>query len=92
MREETGSGGVILTAFVLGAITGAAVTLLVAPTSGDETRRLIRERADLARERATGAAQRSREFLDRQRQNFSTAIERGKEAYERARVAPEEPV
>ncbi len=92
MGEGTGNGGAILMAFALGAITGAAVTLLVAPTSGDEARRLLRERAELARGRASGAAQRGREFLERQRDTLSTALERGKEAYQRARVVPEEPV
>ena len=77
-------------AFVLGAITGAAVALLWAPTSGDETRRLIREKADEARQKAGDAARQGREFVDRQRETLGTAIERGKEAYHRARNAEEQ--
>jgi gas vesicle protein len=92
MTQEQGNGGTVLMAFVLGAITGAAVALLWAPTSGEETRRLIRTRAEEARDKATEAARHGREFLDRQRETLGTALERGKEAYQRARTTTEEPV
>jgi gas vesicle protein len=90
MAQESGSGGAVLMAFVLGAVTGAAVALLWAPAAGEETRRLLREKADEAREKANEAARTGREFVDRQRGNLSTAIERGKEAYHRARTTEEQ--
>jgi gas vesicle protein len=74
-------------AFVLGAITGAAVALLMAPATGEETRRMLAEKAREGRERANDAAQKGRELWDRQRETLSTAFERGKEAYEQARGA-----
>jgi gas vesicle protein len=83
-REDNGAATVVV-AFVLGAITGAAVALLVAPASGDETRRMLAERAREGRERAAGAARQGRELWDRQRENLSNAFERGREAYEQAR-------
>jgi gas vesicle protein len=83
-RDDSGSGTVVV-AFVLGAITGAAVALLMAPASGEETRRLLAERAREGRERAGEAARQGRELWDRQRETLSTAFERGKEAYEQAR-------
>lgn len=89
MAQENGNGGAMLMAFVLGAVAGAAVALLWAPASGEETRRLIREKADEARAKANDAARTGREYVDRQRENLSTALERGKEAYHRAR-SPEE--
>jgi gas vesicle protein len=89
MTQENG-GGAVLMAFVLGAIAGAAVALLWAPASGEETRRVIREKAGEAREKANEAARQGREFIDRQRETFGTAIERGKEAYHRARGAEEQ--
>ena len=36
-RDDGGAAGTIITAFVLGALTGAAVALLVAPATGEET-------------------------------------------------------
>jgi gas vesicle protein len=84
MARDDGSAGVIL-AFVVGAVTGAAVALLMAPASGEETRQLLSERAREGRERAEEAARQGREFLNRQRDTLNTAVERGREAYNQAR-------
>ena len=86
-REDSGAGTVVI-AFVLGAITGAAVALLVAPASGEETRRLLAEKAREGRDKANEAAQKGRELWDRQRETLSTALERGRDAYNEARNAP----
>jgi gas vesicle protein len=83
-REDSGAGTVVV-AFVLGALTGAAVALLMAPASGEETRRMIAERAREGRDRAGEAARQGRELWNRQRENLNTAFERGREAYEQAR-------
>ena len=83
-RDESGT---VIVAFVLGAITGAAVALLMAPASGEETRRLLAEKAREGREKAGEAAQKGRELWDRQRETLTTAFERGKDAYDQARGA-----
>ena len=84
-RDDGGAAGTVVVAFVLGAITGAAVALLLAPASGEETRRILSEKAKEGREKATDAARQGREFLNRQRDTLSTAIDRGREAYNQAR-------
>ena len=86
-HDDGGAAGTVVVAFVLGAITGAAVALLMAPASGEETRRLLAEKAREGREKAGEAAQKGRELWDRQRDTLTTAFERGKEAYEQARGA-----
>ena len=86
-RDDGGAAGTVIVAFVLGAVTGAAVALLMAPASGEETRRMLAEKAREGRDRANDAAQKGRELWDRQRETLSTAFERGKEAYEQARGA-----
>ena len=90
-RDDGGAAGTVVVAFVLGAIAGAAVALLVAPASGEETRRMLAEKAREGREKAgeaaREAAQKGRELWDRQRETLTTAFERGKEAYEQARGA-----
>jgi gas vesicle protein len=90
MGQDNGGAGAVLMAFVLGAVAGAAVALLWAPTSGEEARRLLKDRANEARDRAGDAARQGREYIERQRETLSTAIERGKEAYHRARGAEEQ--
>jgi gas vesicle protein len=84
MSEDRGAGGVMV-AFMLGAIAGAAVALLMAPASGEETRRKLGEKAREGRDKASDAARQGREFLRNQRDGLSTAFERGKEAFDQAR-------
>jgi gas vesicle protein len=85
-RDDGGmAAGTIVVSFVLGALTGAAVALLLAPVTGEETRRYLGEKAKEGRDRASDAARQSRDFLNRQRDTLSTAIERGKDAYFQAR-------
>jgi gas vesicle protein len=86
MSRNDGSGaGSVLLAFVLGAVSGAAVALLYAPASGRETREYLGDRAREGRDRATAAAEKGREIIQQGRETLSTAIERGREAYQQAR-------
>lgn len=84
-RDDGGAAGTVFVAFVLGALTGAAVALLLAPASGEETRRILAEKAKEGREKANDAARQGKEFLNRQRDTLSTAIDRGRDAYNQAR-------
>ena len=84
MKEDSGAA-TIITAFVLGALTGAAVALLVAPQSGEETRRMLGDKAREGADRAAEAARQGRELLNRQKENIASAVERGREAYHQAR-------
>jgi len=85
-RDEGASAGSILLAFILGAVSGAAVALLYAPASGNETREYLGEKAREGRERAAAAAEKGREILNQGRDTLSTAIDRGREAYQQART------
>ena len=87
MARDDGAATVVV-AFVLGAVTGAAVALLMAPATGEETRRMLAEKAREGRDKAGEAARQGRELWNRQRENLSTAFERGREAYEQARTNP----
>lgn len=84
-KDDSGAAGTIITAFVLGAVAGAAAALLVAPATGDEMRRILGDRAREGAEKASGAAKQAREFAEQQRGTFATAIEKGREAYQQAR-------
>jgi gas vesicle protein len=85
MANNDSGAGTVVVAFVLGAITGAAVALLMAPASGEETRRMLAERAREGRDKANEAARQGRELWNRQRENLAGAFERGREAYQQAR-------
>jgi gas vesicle protein len=72
--NDVGPGG-LLVAFIAGAIAGAAVALLYAPATGEETRDTL--------------SQRAREARDRARQNVNTAFDKAREQYESITREPE---
>jgi gas vesicle protein len=86
MSRDDDAAATIIMAFVLGAVTGAAVALLMAPATGEETRRALADKAREGRERANEAARQGRDFVSRQKETLSSAIDRGREAYEQARA------
>lgn len=72
-------------AFTLGALAGASVALLYAPVTGKEARDTLAEKARQGRQRAEAAARQGSELLRRQRERMADAIDRGVEAFNRAR-------
>lgn len=86
------SGGTVMLAFIVGALTGAAVAVLFAPAPGDETRDYLGQRARESRDRARDALDQGREFYQRQRENVNTAVERGREAFQQTREHGDEQV
>ena len=85
-RDEGAGAGSVLLAFILGAVSGAAVALLYAPASGRETREYLGDKAREGKQRAAEAAAKSRDALNQGRETLSTAIDRGREAYQQARA------
>jgi gas vesicle protein len=83
--QQGNSGGSVLVAFALGAAVGAAIALLYAPASGEETRRKLADKARAGKEKAEALTRDGREFIDRQRENLAGVVERGREAYEQVR-------
>jgi len=61
MRDDYGYGaGSVFLAFLLGGAVGVGISLLLAPQSGVETRRKIREFSDDMRERAADYAEQAK--------------------------------
>jgi len=83
-NQDSAASGLIV-AFALGALAGAAVALLYAPATGEDTRRKLAERARDGRQRAESMMRESREFVSRQREQVASAIDRGREAFDEAR-------
>jgi gas vesicle protein len=84
-NDNTIGAGTVMVAFVVGALTGAAVALLFAPASGEETRDYLGQKARETKARARQAIDEGREFYNEQRQGLSSAIERGREAFQESR-------
>ena len=81
-RDDSGN---LLVAFVIGALTGAAVALLYAPATGDDTREFLGQKAREGKAKAREAMDQGREHFNHQRDNLATAVERGREAFAQAR-------
>ena len=84
----------VLLSFLLGGLVGAGVALLFAPSSGNETRRRIRELADDAidmaddyveqvKSKVTSSVEKGKDFYEEKKSVISSAFEAGKEAYEK---------
>src|SRR3982750_1109457 len=84
-RDEGAGAGSILLAFILGAVSGAAFALLYAPASGRETREYLGDRPAEGGARAADAAAKGRDVISQGRETITTAIDRGREAYQQAR-------
>ena len=92
MANYNNSGnGTVLLAFMVGALTGAAVALLFAPASGEETREYLGQKAREGKARAREAIDQGREVYQRQRESLSGAIDRGREAFQQARERGDSP-
>lgn len=95
MRENDGhSTGTVFLSFLLGGIVGAGLAMLLAPQSGSETRKRIKEFADDMREKAedyvedikksvTSTVEEGKDFYEEKKSAITSAVEAGKKAYEK---------
>jgi gas vesicle protein len=79
------NSGSLMVAFVIGALTGAAVALLFAPASGEETREYLGQKAREGKAKAREAVEQGKDYYRNQRETLVTAVERGREAFNQAR-------
>jgi gas vesicle protein len=93
-HDKNCAAGSVLFSFFLGGIFGAALTLLMSPMSGPEARRRIHELGDdlkdkaedmvhEAKDKASAAVEVGKELLEGKKGIISSAIEAGRDAYEK---------
>ena len=96
MKNEEGGNCVrsFILPFFIGGLVGAGVALLLAPKSGQEIRRLVKDTGGTVKERAeecveqvktqvVSAVEKGKGLFQEKKAVLATAIEAGKEAYEK---------
>ena len=78
-RDDGNAAGTVIVAFVLGAMTGAAVALLMAPATGEEMRRKLGERAREGKNSLSSAVERGREAYQQARSGGARGADRAGE-------------
>jgi gas vesicle protein len=94
-REESGFGiSAVILSFFIGGIVGAGIALLVAPKTGEETRKIIKDFAEDKKEKVEGLihdvkgkastyVEKGKGFIEKEKDIINKAVEAGKEAYEK---------
>lgn len=97
VSDERSEAGCMLFGFAIGLVSGAALALLYAPTTGRQTREYLGRVADEARNQAVDAATKARDFMDEGRRAAASAfdqwrhtatetIDQGRQILERSRA------
>ncbi|MEW5763943.1 MAG: YtxH domain-containing protein [Acidobacteriota bacterium] len=81
MKRETSN---VLVAFLLGAVAGGVTALLLAPASGAETRKKIKDSLMTAKDKALQELEHAKEYASVQKEAIKEAYIEGKEAYQRS--------
>ena len=94
-EQDSGfNAGTILLSFFFGGLIGAGVALLIAPKTGEETRRMIKELAEEVKEKAgdyidqakgtaTAYLEKGKDFVEKEKNLVTKSVEAGKEAYKK---------
>ena len=78
------NSGRLLTAYLIGLVSGGAAALLWAPRSGSETRSVVTEKARQSREKAAVAARQGRAIARRGADQVNKVVDIGRKAYRKA--------
>lgn len=85
MSDQSSEFGAFLSGFIVGGLVGAAVALLMAPQSGEETRVMIRDRSIELKDKAVEAAEdariRAEAAAEEARMRADELKKRGQEIY-----------
>lgn len=86
MDENSGGNGGVLIGFLVGAVVGAVAGLLLAPASGSETRRRLRDVADKLGDEGRRRVDDARGYVTERADDLKEALRAGKDAYQQSRA------
>ena len=86
MADNDSCLGTVLIAFAAGALIGAGVALLYAPQTGEETRRMIAEKAEELKKQAMEKYEAGKDAIREKKEHLAAAYEAGKEGYREAKA------
>ena len=81
MKKETSN---VMVAFLLGAVAGSVAALLLAPASGEETRKKLAEGLRKAKDKALDGLENAKEYAGTHKEALKEAYQEGKEAYQKS--------
>lgn len=87
--SEMGRGSTAAMTFVLGALVGAGIALLMAPAKGEETRHKVADAARRLRQNAGQKLHQARETMNEFREDARSAVDQGREAFKQTAQRPE---
>lgn len=90
--NEMGRGSAATMSFVLGALVGAGIALLVAPARGEETRHRVADAARRLRQNAGQKLNQARDTINEFRQDARSAVDQGREAFKQTTQQRHEPM
>ena len=82
----TSRQGEMFTAFAIGLVAGAVASLLLAPATGEETRRRVGDFARKMGDKAKEGADTAKQYVNEARGRVESAVQEGREAYQRSQV------
>jgi gas vesicle protein len=94
MTEEKGEFGAFLSGFLMGALVGGAVALLMAPLSGEETRMVIKDKSielkDKTAEKTDELTQKTKEGVSGLQKRGQVVLDEQKARLAKKQETPEE--
>ncbi|MFN2174705.1 MAG: YtxH domain-containing protein, partial [Anaerolineales bacterium] len=94
MAEKNGEFGAFVSGFVMGALVGGAVALLMAPLSGEEARTMIKDKSielkDITAEKTDQLTQKTKEGVSSLQKRGQEVLEEQKARLAKKQEPPEE--
>ena len=81
MKKETSN---VLVAFLVGAVAGSVVALLLAPASGADTRKKLKEGLRNTKDKALDGLENAKHYAEMHKDALKEAYQEGKEAYQKS--------
>ena len=96
MAEKNGEFGAFLSGFLLGALVGGAVSLLLAPMSGEETRMVIKDKSielkDKTAEKTDQLTQKTKDGVSGLQKRGQVVLEEQRARLSKKQEVPEEEI